>query len=102
MQQNTSDKLCPVCERPLGTTNLSRHHWTPKSRGGKVQEYTHNICHAKIHATFTNAELDNKYSDPELVRAHPEMVKFIAWVRKKPPEYYDKNMQTADRRRKNR
>jgi hypothetical protein len=100
MQQSINSDLCPVCSRPLGNSNVSRHHWVPKSRGGKIQEWVHDICHDKIHSVFTNAELDHEYSDPIAVQQHPEMVKFIKWVKTKPPEFYDSSRQTTARRGK--
>ncbi len=81
---------CPVCGRPIvGGPSVDRHHWLPKSRGGKTTEAIHVVCHRKIHSVFTPKELAAEYGTPEAVRAHPEMNKFIRWVRKKPPEFLD-------------
>lgn len=94
--------LCPICDRELefGTTDL--HHFVPKQCGGsKIPPVEiHKFCHSKIHSTFTNKELAKKYNTPELVRAHPEIEKFIIWVKNKPPSYYDKNNQSSNRRKR--
>ena len=95
---------CPICDRPLGDvndefSNLDRHHLVPKCRKGKEQFYVHRICHRKIHATFTEKELEKKYHTWEELRTHPDIISFIEWVQKKPPEFYDGSV-TAHRRRK--
>jgi hypothetical protein len=83
---------CPICEREMWKgPSIDRHHFMPKCKGGRETEYVHKICHRKIHSLFTEAELAKEYYDPEKVIAHPEMQKFIVWVRKKEPDFYDKN-----------
>lgn len=62
----------------------------------------HDICHAKLHHTFTNKELDDHYHTVERIREHSELQKFIKWVSKKPPEFYSKNDDTKDRHRRRR
>ncbi len=98
MPPSTNDDQCPVCGRVLGNTNVSKHHWIPKSKGGKQQELIHDICHMKIHSVFTNSQLEHEYSDPEVVRQHPDMATFIKWVSRKPPEYCDTSKRTTARR----
>ena len=84
--------LCPICGRELWKgDSIDRHHFIPKSRGGKASEYLHRICHRKIHSIWTEKELEREFTDPELICAHPEMEKFIAWVLKKEPDFYDRN-----------
>jgi hypothetical protein len=87
----TNDPLdpCPLCGRPLGDTNLNEHHLVPRSRRGKIKERIHRICHAKIHATFTEKELERRYHSWESLREHEVIAKFIAWVGKKHPGFYD-------------
>ena len=48
----------------------------------------HPICHRTIHATFGNAELARLYSDPEALRGHPAMARFILWLADKPPDFH--------------
>lgn len=60
----------------------------------------HRICHQKIHSTFSEHELKTYYNLPERLKKHEEIQKFIKWVKKKPPEFYDKNDETKARKKK--
>jgi hypothetical protein len=76
-----------------------RHHWTPKCRGGKVTDLIHRICHRKIHSVFTEKELEREFNSPEKLRDHPEIAKFIAWVARKPHDFYDGSVTHKRKRR---
>ncbi len=81
---------CPVCGREMiDGPSVDRHHWVPKSAGGRATDFIHVVCHRMIHRVFDERELATTYADPEAVRAHPEIARFVAWVRKQPPEYVD-------------
>jgi hypothetical protein len=80
---------------PLGSCP---HHLLPKSQGGRETETIHRICHRKIHATFTEKELARSYSTWATLQAHEDIAAFIAWVQKKPPEYFDHSVKAARRR----
>ena len=84
---------CPICSRTLGEINTSKHHLIPKSRGGKGSELIeiHNICHQKIHSVFTLKELRDNFDTVEKLLEHEEISKFIKWVSKKAPEFYQRN-----------
>ncbi|MEW2914424.1 HNH endonuclease [Leisingera sp. JC11] len=85
-----SDPVCPLCGRPIPDgVPQSLHHLIPKLKGGKggLTVLLHDICHREIHATLTEAELAREYSTPEALKTHPRLAKFIAWVRKRPPEF---------------
>lgn len=90
---SAEEQLCPLCGRPLAGP-CNRHHLLPLSRGGKGTEtiLMHKICHDAIHAVFTETELKQHYNTIESLQANEEIVKFIRWVRKKEPEYYDKSV----------
>lgn len=78
---------CQICGREMRLgESVDRHHWQPKSRGGNEVNYLHRICHRKLHLLFTNKELSAEFATPKAVRRHPEMQKFITWVRRQPPE----------------
>ena len=78
---------CPLCGRiMIQGDSLDRHHWQPKSRGGKESGYLHRTCHRKLHSLFTSKELASEVDTPEKARQHPEMQAFIRWVRRQPPE----------------
>jgi len=85
---------CPICKRPLGHKDtISKHHLIPKSRGGKGSKLItiHNICHQKIHSVFTEKELRDNYSTVENLLGHEEIQKFVKWVAKKDPNFYQRN-----------
>ena len=48
----------------------------------------HPICHKMIHANFTNAELARIGDDPEHIRAHRAVAKFLTWIANKPPDFH--------------
>lgn len=81
---------CPICDREMidDGKSINRHHFIPKSRGGKEQEYVHTICHNKIHSIWTEKQLEKEFSDPEVIKDNPEMKVFINWIKKKDPLFY--------------
>lgn len=81
--------VCPMCERLIPDDQKDEHHLVPKSRGGRETQFLHRICHRQIHALFTEAELEKRYSTIEALLEHPEVQKFVDWVKKKPPGFYD-------------
>ncbi|PVA10506.1 HNH endonuclease [Pelagivirga sediminicola] len=94
--------ICPICERPIPPgARQSLHHLTPKLKGGKGGPVVrvHQICHNEIHATLTEAELARDYNTPEALRAHPRLAKFIAWVRKRPPDFHSKTPKKLRKRK---
>ncbi|UMR28487.1 hypothetical protein MJ904_15110 [Massilia sp. MB5] len=93
------EKCCPLCGRPLGTVNIDRHHLIPKTFKGKEQFEIHKICHRKIHSVLTERELLRAYHTWEALRAHPDILIFIAWVARKPPEFYVRTETSGAKRR---
>ena len=51
----------------------------------------HRVCHGKIHAVFSEKELRDSYSSFDRLRAHPEIARFVDWVRRKPPEFVSRH-----------
>lgn len=78
---------CALCERPLGT-KVEWHHLVPKSEGGRITAPVHPICHRTIHATVPNALLARDYADPAVLRAHPEIARFLRWIADKPADFH--------------
>jgi len=93
---------CPLCQRELGDKNISKHHLTPKSKGGTHSEtiMLHNICHQKIHSVFTEKELQRAYNTIEKLLTNEEIQKFVKWVAKKAPSFYQSNRMTNQKKAK--
>ena len=83
--------VCPLCNRELPKSEESKHHLIPKMKGGAKGPIAviHRICHVKIHSTFTEAECAAVYNNIESLQGHEDIAKFIKWVSKKAPDYYD-------------
>jgi len=90
---------CPLCDRGMPKKERSKHHLIPVSesspRGKKA--IIHRVCHVKIHSLFTEEELALKYNTIEKLKEHPEMQKFIKWIKNKADNFY-----TVSRRKKSR
>ena len=78
---------CWLCRRPLGR-RIEWHHPRPKSRGGRVMEPVHPICHRAIHANFTNAELARLPPEPTALAANPAIERFLKWIADKPSDFH--------------
>lgn len=77
---------CFLCGRPLGR-KIERHHPVPKSKGGRMTEPVHPICHRAIHNALTNKELATKAHTREALLGNEELARFVAWVANKPPDF---------------
>jgi hypothetical protein len=84
---------CPLCNRELAEP-IVRHHLIPLSKGGKDSPTVpmHKICQAKVHAVFTETELKSYYNTVDRLQEHEEISKFIKWVGKKEPEFFDNSI----------
>lgn len=96
--------ICPICDRDMydDGKSINRHHFIPKSRGGKEQLLIHTLCHNQIHSLFTETECEKEYSDPEVIKYHPEMQKFINWISKKDPLFYITTKESNNKKKKRR
>jgi hypothetical protein len=74
---------------------LTGHHLVPRMRHNKrikrdlgnerhKQADTCRPCHSQLHSLFTEKELEQEYNTIEKLKAHPEVQKWIKWVRKRP------------------
>lgn len=92
---------CPICGRPMiEGPSIDEHHWVPRAFKGRETAILHRICHTKIHSIFTERELYLWYHTPERIREHEEMAKFIKWIQKRPPEFYDSNRESRQKKLK--
>lgn len=57
--------------------------------------WLHRICHRPVHAPFTEAELERDYRDVETLRAHPQMARFLDWVRRKPDDFFERTRKSV-------
>ena len=90
---------CPLCERPMvAGPSLDQHHPVPRSHGGRETVLMHKICHRAIHAMLSERELAEEFAGFEALRAHPMLAQFIGWVKKRPPDYYDRTRWSKSRR----
>lgn len=79
---------CPLCGRPMiDGPSVDRHHWVPRTLGGRTGTPMHRVCHRMIHRLFDHTTLARHLNTPEAVRAHPDMARFLAWIRRQPPEF---------------
>ena len=78
---------CWLCSRALGA-RVEWHHPVPKSRGGRVKQPIHPICHRTLHAHFTNAELQRMGGDLCALRTDPDIARFLAWIEGKPADFH--------------
>jgi 5-methylcytosine-specific restriction endonuclease McrA len=95
MSETTNDP-CELCNRT--TQKLTEHHLIPRTlHGNKKAEREFGKeemktrlamlcrpCHSQIHDIFTEKELGWTYNTVEKLKAHPEVVKWIEWVSKRP------------------
>ncbi|MEY3724609.1 MAG: hypothetical protein RLZZ365_544 [Pseudomonadota bacterium] len=82
--------ICPICERQIPPTQMDAHHLVPRSKGGKETQYLHRICHRQIHALFTETELARRFNSADTIRQHPQMQRFIEWIKNKPDGFYER------------
>ncbi len=82
--------ICPLCDRAIPKLQRDEHRLIPKSHGGRHTAVLHRICHRHIHAVFTETELARQYHSIELLKQQEEMAGFIAWVRLKPDDFFER------------
>ncbi len=82
---------CALCGRTIPShAKSSLHHLVPKLKGGARlgTERLHQICHAAIHARYTETEIVWHLADPAALRADPELARFVVWVWTKPDDFH--------------
>jgi hypothetical protein len=94
---------CPLCDRELiDGSSIDEHHLIPKLKGGRKGPTVilHKVCHSKIHSVFKENELARVYNTIDKLLEHPEIQKFVEWVKKKHPEFYESSRQANTRKRR--
>jgi hypothetical protein len=88
---------CELCERP--NIEVTRHHLIPRTRHTnkrnkktfdreEVRSRVADLCrpcHKFIHTVLTEKELEAEYNTVGKLASHPEVRKFVEWIRTKPP-----------------
>lgn len=93
---------CPICDREMIKGKfVDDHHLIPKAKNGKYgpKITIHRVCHEKLHSLWTERELAQYYNTAERIREHPEIKKFIKWIKRKPVDFYAKTKMANERRR---
>ncbi len=89
---------CQLCGRE---TALTRHHLVPQCRHRNKwnkKNFDRRAvktdllllcagCHKQLHALFSEKELERRLHDLHSLLAEPEVQKFVAWIRDKPPGF---------------
>lgn len=86
---------CALCERMVSA--LTRHHLIPRTlhQRPRIRKMTSRDqrlavillcrpCHKQIHAVLSEVELARDYANREALAAHPEIARFVEWVRRQP------------------
>ena len=92
--------LCELCGRAIEPSQLDLHHLIPKSQGGRETIPLHRICHRQIHALLTEKELARDYPTTDALLTHPDIERFVAWVRGKPEGFTERTAKSQRLRRR--
>ena len=95
MPRSEPPSPCALCQRALPTTfhhliprSLHRNKWFRKrytrERMGQGAELCR-PCHSALHEFIDEKTLGREYNTVEALLGHPEMARFVAWVRTQPP-----------------
>lgn len=89
-EEEKEAEMCPLCDRELGGI-IVKHHLIPPSKGGKDTPTVqlHKICQEKVDKVFTLMEQKRYYHSIERILENEEVIKFVKWLKNKPPEFYD-------------
>lgn len=92
------DPICPLCGRAIPAAQRDAHHLVPKSKGGRETLFLHRICHRQVHAVLSETELARRYHTAEALLSHPEVARFVAWVKTKPDDFMERTRKHHSRR----
>ncbi|MEO0586944.1 MAG: hypothetical protein AAF078_04820 [Planctomycetota bacterium] len=105
---------CELCRRE--GVRLTKHHLIPVARHNKPRtrrqhdraDFNTRVawlcppCHNTVHATLSEQELAEHYHTLDRLAAHPDIARFVAFVRKQPPDARVAVRPTNDRQRRRR
>jgi len=90
---------CELCGRDVPGVTL--HHLVPRATHTKrVKEELGEdrnrkaslcvACHRQLHYLFANKVLGKELNTLRVIRANPDVAKFVAWIRKRPGTFVPK------------
>ncbi len=95
MSRPHADRPCALCQRPLPT---NFHHLVPRTLHSNKwfqKRYTRaemaqgvqlcQPCHSAVHKFIDEKTLGREYASLDALQAHPELSRFVGWVRTQPP-----------------
>ncbi len=91
---------CALCNRPTAAVHLTKHHLTPRSRGGRETALLCRTCHGQIHLMFENKQLAADLDTLDKLRTAPQLATYLAWIRRQPPSRQFHATTSPRRRRK--
>ena len=73
---------CELCLREAQRYTV--HHLVPRAQGGRFgpKVWLCTTCHRQLHASFSEATLAKELNSLGMIRANPQMRKYLKWVRK--------------------
>jgi len=92
-----SSSACALCGR--AGVRTTRHHLIPRMKhitkrtrrlyDAERRQETVDLCkpcHAHVHATLSEKELADSFNTIETLSSHPEIQRFVGWIRTKPAD----------------
>ncbi|MFW6162088.1 MAG: hypothetical protein ACODAJ_04920 [Planctomycetota bacterium] len=105
------DQPCDLCGRH--GVELTKHHLIPRTRHSNKRNkklfdrdevksrllWLCEPCHRQVHAVLSTKALAQEFNTLESLAVHPEIRKFVRWVRKRPPDLTVRVRRPRGRRR---
>src|SRR5262249_40274854 len=105
---------CELCGRAVST--LTRHHLIPRTRHSNKRNKRDfspedvktriacfgRPCQNHVKALYPDKMLEREYNTLERLRSHPDVAKFVEWIRKKPEGFRPANQASAGKRQEQR
>ncbi len=82
MKDNNGTLECPNCKRVLDDKYMTKHHLTPRQKGGSHSEKIDLCisCANHLHNLYSNSKLKREFNTLEKIINDPEMKKFGEWI----------------------
>jgi len=100
MDSMIKETICILCQRDV--PYLTDHHIVPKSRGGTELVAICRNCHRQLHVLFGNKTLEAELNTVDVIMANEQLIKYLAWVEKRPFGSVHKAKRSKDSRKRGR